>query len=357
MGSGCVRQALGNQSAYGGSLVLLSVCMAAFSFSQAARADEGLTGPPDRTRYPREAFLLGDGSGLTLAVARDSARAEIARYFEVRIDSSYESLTRTIILVKNNVETSHASEDVQTRTLSETKVVLEGVEIVATWKSEGQIHALAVLDRGMAAQRLVEGIKTMDRDIQGLLESARALPGSVELIRKVNRAIFLFAVRRIQQQKLALIQASAVPPLPISQTDLLLELDHAFKASPIMVKMTGDEGGRIRAAVESEFTRKGFRVTQSDYDAVIRIRGQWATEVLVSTDERFRYVSWSLRLQATDLEKASVDLAVLEERGREGHKTVPGAIQRSEAAACARISDKIGLVQKIMLAIVAMPGE
>lgn len=131
----------------------------------------------DDLEWPRHRYVLGVGVADEPASAKDRARAEIARVFKSRVvarTASFEAEASETRQGKTT-RTAAVSASDDTRTFTERELV--GVEIAATWQDPAsrQFHALAVLDRPKAVERVTAELAAIDAALRASeMERVRA---------------------------------------------------------------------------------------------------------------------------------------------------------------------------------------
>jgi hypothetical protein len=128
-------------------------------------------------QYPASRYITGRGQADELAVAKDRARADLAKTFSVQVseqtrDSSSFSQTNSTAkgtLAKNALDVSR---NISTRT----DQMLSGVEIADTWQDPQTriYYALATLSRAKAAASLRSQIADLDAGTRAYLDQAQA---------------------------------------------------------------------------------------------------------------------------------------------------------------------------------------
>ncbi|MGH8372751.1 MAG: LPP20 family lipoprotein [Gammaproteobacteria bacterium] len=129
------------------------------------------------TQYPASRYITGRGQADELAVAKDRARADLAKTFSVQVseqsqDSS--SFSQTDSATKGTVAKNAL--DVSRNISTRTEQVLKGVEIADTWQDPQTrvYYALATLSRAKAAASLRSQIADLDASTRAYLDQAQA---------------------------------------------------------------------------------------------------------------------------------------------------------------------------------------
>ncbi len=191
-------------------LLLLSAC------AQPPANPDWIAGEPGS--YSDSRYLIGRGQAESVGVARDRARADLAKIFAVQIreQSSDQLLWQQGGEGLQGLQTS-ISRDISVQT----DQLIEGVKIAETWQAEtgGDYHVLAVLDRLQAGNRLRERINQLDDETAENIAHARnedTLPEQIA----AARAALAAQVERQYVQKMLTIFISVM----LYQRDHLMEV-------------------------------------------------------------------------------------------------------------------------------------
>ncbi|MGH8402412.1 MAG: LPP20 family lipoprotein, partial [Gammaproteobacteria bacterium] len=136
------------------------------------------------TKYSSSAYLLGRGQSDDPAIARDRARADLAKIFSVKISEQ----TRDVSSYSNSAGARSQNKlDVSRNISTRTDEILRGVEIADTWQDPvtRQYYALAVLPRFKADAALRQQIADLDASTQAYMNQAQ---GSNDLFVKIAGA-------------------------------------------------------------------------------------------------------------------------------------------------------------------------
>ncbi|WP_143247557.1 LPP20 family lipoprotein [Agaribacterium haliotis] len=147
------------QLAYGLMLVLICAC------ASSGKQPEWVMQP--KTLYDEQQYLSAVGQGDNIDQANTRAQANLAKMFSVSI---YE---KQIDASSFNSDSGQTSTDVSRHINSEARMQLEGAKIVEHYQSEaGQVYALVVLDKSIAARNFREDIRQADTQIDERLKYA-----------------------------------------------------------------------------------------------------------------------------------------------------------------------------------------
>ena len=177
------------------SLLLVSGC------AQPPVTPDWIAGNP--VEYSSNRYLLGRGQASSVGLARDRARADLAKNFSVQI---HEKSTDELLWQQGGEGLQGLQTSITRNIQAQTDQLIEGVQIAETWRAEegGDYHVLAVLDRLKAGNRLRTRINQLDADTAGSINRARreaALPDQISAARDALES----QLQRHQQQALLTI--------------------------------------------------------------------------------------------------------------------------------------------------------
>jgi len=172
----------------------------------------------ESARFPASFYLTGQATGQTLEAAKQGARAELAKTFEVQIDATardvqiverVDELTSTQLLAERYIET-------------QTRQILSGVEVVDTWHDPDnkQYHALVALDREKSARAMREDIRQLDELTAYNIEKAQEETDRLRLAAHAYKAYTAQLERGLIQRKLRIIDPGGTgiaPPVPLAK--------------------------------------------------------------------------------------------------------------------------------------------
>lgn len=188
------------------SLLLLTLLLAACS-SQPKWLDN------PSAEHPKSQYLTATGQADTREAAGDRALANLAKIFEVAIKER--SMDFSSSEMSSSMGTTQSSNEQRAARFisTEARQVLEGADVVEFWQEpEGQLHALAVLNKAEATQRFSKNIAKADREVSQLVDYAsHKAPDPISAISAMELARTVQAERDNLNRNLSIVSNKASP--------------------------------------------------------------------------------------------------------------------------------------------------
>ncbi len=221
--------------------------------------------------WPDSAYLVGRGQSPSRAVAQDRARADLAKNFAVQVTETSTDTTRYESTDEDGTLTRQASRAVETRT----DQLLQGVEIADLWRdpASGEYHALAVLDRLQAAERLRERIAEKDAATERAIALARAAADPLTAARHAGRAVALQVARAEADRLLRVVDPAGLGEPPARALDVLrADRDALLARIRIRTEVVADPTGDLAPLLAGAVADAGFAAREGEADYLLRAR-------------------------------------------------------------------------------------
>lgn len=259
---------------YRGVPVLLLCC---FFLAACAGVKSGEKTEPDwvngeSLRYSPSSYLIGRGADASLDMAKDRARADLAKTLEVAVSED----TRDVQTFKqqddkggsqrsNQLEVSRA---VRTRT----DALIRGVEIAATWRDPRtqQYYALATLPRAQAAQGLRQDIQELDKATERFIAQARREGDLLSKSAAANKASSAQRERAQLQRMLRVVDVSGhgiTPKWDIRELES--DVDALLARMRIAPRSSGSGSAALDAALRAALADGGFYSAEETSDYIL----------------------------------------------------------------------------------------
>lgn len=285
-------------------------------------------GTPDwvknpKSIYPENQYLVAVGEGDTRRAAENAAAANLARIFEVHIESDERLLDQTRETLQNFERTTDFTTDINILS-SQT---LFNIQHAEAWHDQKQrVHAVAYLDRRETAAIYRDKIDAQTARIHFLVAQAEQTP---DLLKKY--ATLRAAVRHIAENKILLRQLKVIHPPSVpgstpgyTENKIRKALAETAKQIRVEIKIEGDDAHRMNTILEELITRYGFVIGKP---AILKITGNVAVADTGQRTADLVFVRYTLTLKVKDADE--IVLVSVNEKGREGHVSLAEARIRS----------------------------
>lgn len=263
-------------------------------------------------KYPDGLYLVGVGVGDTRADASDRARAEIAKRFKVAVHQDV-TVRRSVASSEDATGSAWLS-DSSTRetTRTATDQTLEDVQIAETWSdpASARVHALAVLHRGAAAERIAERLREVDRALAAYLDEADRAAG-LRALGHVLEARATADRRAALREPLAILDAATwteTEPV-VATSDLDRRIAELGASVPVAVEVTPPDSpsaSDVQSALARAITRGGLQRVDEPAGAAVVVRVTLVEQPVARTNRDFAFWSLSARVELTDVPRARV---------------------------------------------------
>ncbi|MDX2479168.1 MAG: LPP20 family lipoprotein [Desulfuromusa sp.] len=234
--------------------------------------------------YSVTRYLLGRGQADLAALARDRARADLAKNFTVKVrEQSIDQLLWQQGGVGLQGLQAQASRDIQIQT----EQLVEGVQIVESWRGEegGDYHVLAVLDRLQAGTRLRSRIHQLDNETEENISRARTEETLPERIAAGRNALSAQIDRYYQQKMLTIVDASGVGVRPRYQlAELKNDFEQLLDRWRIAPQVAGDELGDLQGLLAGALANSGVLHRAKPEEADYLLVGDLSSQELQGAD-------------------------------------------------------------------------
>lgn len=189
--------------------------LALFAFTLSLLSGCGTTpNPPtpdwvggDSAKYNSPQYLIGRGQAATQEEAKDRARADLSKIFQVAVTAESEDVQKfkTTPAGPGQYE-SEASRRITTRT----KQIIRGIQIAELWQDPATktYHALAILPRLQTAASLRQQISQLDEATGNYIERSRKNDDLFQKIAAASMAVEAQQERHSLQKSLQVVDAT-----------------------------------------------------------------------------------------------------------------------------------------------------
>ncbi len=273
----------------------------------------------ESAEHPAASWLIGRGQATDADRARDRARADLAKIFEVAIDE----VTRDLQTFRSTrdgdgQDSRHGELDVARELRTRTDRVVRGVEIADQWQDpeSGHWHALATLSRARAGQALRSEIRELDQTTEAWLNRARQEDDLLRQVAAATRAVATQQQRQGLQQSLQAVDATGRGvPARWSLGQLQSDRDELLGRIRVTAAASGENSERVQRLLRGALASAGVHVTENgdyrmqahlDYDTIgprdgwYWVSGKLELSLEDSTGSTRGSHNWDLRLSASE---------------------------------------------------------
>ena len=228
-----------------------------------------INGPAEK--YPSEQYLVGRGQAATAEEARDRARADLAKIFEVAVAVESEDIQtfrrKSDSADKDAKPASEYAAQASRRLTTRADHIIEGIQIAEVWQDPmtRMQHALAVLPRLQASMRLRQEIERLDAAARKYLDESRAAADILMKIGAARHALEAQRERAGYQKSLRIVDPSGRGAESEWNTARLdADLADLVKRVRVAVQTAPDAPPGFAAAVSGAVAGAGFLIATGE---------------------------------------------------------------------------------------------
>ncbi len=242
--------------------------------------------------YCRQEFICATGSASSKMLAQAKAREELAKFFQVRIESK---MTHQVVHDGQDLEQA-----AKTNTVQETydlefqeKVdsLLEGVEVPANYQDGEGYYALARLRKKAIASLLKSRLENFDQSVKALYLRGSRLG--------LNRALRIWEKRQSVDEKFQLVRGIGFPA-EINREKILKKRAQVM-AIPFSLHLEFKElktQGKWKRFIAKVLGQNGFQISNDTKKNYHKVKGSFLVYPLHLNVKGFKRFRFSLALKA-----------------------------------------------------------
>ncbi len=213
------------------------------------------------SKYPPAKYLRGKGEAGYQALARDRARADLAKIFEVSIQEQSKDSSQSSRQTQGAKTRLKFSSSVSRNISIHTDQIISGIEIAGTWqdKTSKQFHVLAVLDRMKAGNILRGNINRLDDVTANAIRRARQNNSLLRKIALAHTALQAQLERRVYNNQLKIVDYSGRGlSSPYTLATLASDRETLLQRMRIRTKISADPLGGLDEILKGAVSAAGF---------------------------------------------------------------------------------------------------
>jgi hypothetical protein len=228
----------------------------------------------DSAQYNSTQYLIGRGQAPTQEEAKDRARADVAKVFQVAVVASSEDMQRS---KSDSSGAAPQYEEQASRSIStRTDQIIRGIQIAELWQDPAtkSYYALAVLPRLQTAASLRQQISQLDEATANHIEQSRK---SSDLFQKIAAASLAVETEREHeslQKSLQIVDPTGRgTESKWNSAKLQSDLDELLKRVRIASQVSPDSTSGLEEVVAGALANAGFMIeTGQNPDFVLQAR-------------------------------------------------------------------------------------
>ncbi len=229
----------------------------------------------DSAGYQSTQYLVGRGMAATQEEAKDRARADLAKIFQVNVAVDSED-TQSFKADSTGTGPGQYQGSVSRRITTSTDQLVRGIQIVELWHdlATQNVHALAILSRLQAASGLRQQIDELD-DATGIyVGQSRNHTDLFLKIAAASRAGDAQQERQDLQKSLQVLDPSGIGSEPEwDSTKLKTDLDELLKRVRLAAQVPADSPRGLAEIVDGALAKAGFMMaTGQKPDFILQAR-------------------------------------------------------------------------------------
>ena len=225
----------------------------------------------DSAQYNSAQYLIGRGQASTQEEAKDRARADVAKVFQVAVVASSEDVQRS----KSDSAGVSQYEQQESRSIStRTDQIIRGIQIAELWQDPAtkNYYALAVLPRLQAAASLRQQIGQLDEATANHIEQSRKTNDLFLKIAAASMAVETQREHESLQKSLQIVDPTGRgTESKWNSAKLQSDLDELLKRVKIAPQVTPDSTPGLDEVVAGALANAGFMIeTGQNPDFVLK---------------------------------------------------------------------------------------
>lgn len=251
------------------------------------------------------------GTGATVKRAQADARNQIAKVFESKIKSSFE----TTFIDENDTSYSKVKDYIS----DESEVILQAVEIKETYETPEDVYALAVLNKPTAARVTKQDIDDLDQKMTALLKEDS--PAAAVQLEK------LYEERRGYNRRYTVLTGHPLADV-VGYDQVYGNKKDRIGKRHIYLTVDGKPDTAFDQAVRSALKENGYTFAASESEETPKVVISFAEEEQYMNIKGFVKYTYHFTMKAPDKKGRMIDVlaTTIEETGRNRNQTFKNAL-------------------------------
>lgn len=226
------------------------------------------------SQFPAALYLTGQGSAAELNDAKDRARSDLAKQFEVAVQERSRQRQEYSRSQQQGEVVESLDQQVSRNLTTYTSRTMQGVEIGAQWRDKisKRHHVLAVLSRNRAQQQFEQEIDTLDNSTAQKLQQAEGATEPLTKAGLIQQALEIQQQRAVAQASLQVVDASGRgKPATTTVAELQRSRDAIINTIKAATSASGEFQDELQQQLGSAASAAGFFLDEANADYTITV--------------------------------------------------------------------------------------
>lgn len=283
-------------------------------------------------KYAESMYLTGLGSSSNKNDAENDALKSIAKFFQSRItvDESVNKQTQELDAGDNSAFSKSMNIIKQVNVQSNVNLINTRIAENYYDQKNGKFFVLAVMEKASTATILEKQMAdnaTLAADWKSQLTTETTAANRLQTALRIQT---LFKANRSIRSMYELLTPTPVADqFGMSESEVTKLLDDAKAAFPVFMKSGEDVPSATVKVIESQFSKAGFRLTNTKPSDGLIAEVSYTGEETASPDGSMKFIMWNIGIRFKRADNQQ-QLSVYEKSGRSGQLTTSAAKKRAE---------------------------
>ncbi len=237
---------------------------------------------PYSGKYSESSYLAAVGQGPSQAAAENDAKAGVSKIFESKIKAE----TTVVQKYFQNSQGSAKSMGMEKRNQVGTERAIKGLKIAETAAGGGTFYALAVLERGPAAERIREDMAKVEGEIKAKMKAGDGASDKVKAFKSYGAALEKMEIWAVYNSDIMVLENGRGAKPPVDWEDINSKFEGAKENLKVGIDVVAKvnianlegkakaESSRIEACLKEEMHKMGLEFQDDDDDLDLKLTAE-----------------------------------------------------------------------------------
>lgn len=219
------------------------------------------------SQYTQQRYVLGRGQSDNQALARDRARADLAKVFNLVITEQSEDIVSQKSIVQNKQTSTEYESEAQRHITTRTNQLVKGIQTLEQWQDPETktYYVLVGMDRLQTGMNLRNDVNQLDSATDNAIHFAQQQSDLLVKINHANQALLAQQQRNVLQQYLQILDTTGIGVPAIHNIKVLTtNRDALLQRIYIHLEIENDPIGGIELIINGSLAKAGFKNTNQE---------------------------------------------------------------------------------------------